>query len=89
MAQFNMNGKGGKGKKSLEKTPVYRALRGKLIFNVDQRKIISSCQSVKNDLIGQNMSFPVDIKFTANCLPWQFYHLVRWFCINPVLVVDA
>ncbi len=43
MAQFNMKGK--KGKKSLEKMQVYKAIKGKLIFNVDQGKIISSCQS--------------------------------------------
>ncbi len=43
MAQFNMKGK--KGKKSLEKTQVYRAIKGKPIFHVDQGKIISSCQS--------------------------------------------
>ncbi len=59
MAQFNMKGK--KGKKSLEKTQVYKAIKGKLIFHVDQGKIISSCQSVNNELIGQNISFPVDI----------------------------
>ncbi len=61
MAQFNMKGKGKKGKKSLEKTQVYRAIKGKPIFHVDQGKIISSCQSVNNELIGQNISFPVDI----------------------------
>ncbi len=53
--------KGKKGKKSLEKTQVYKAIKGKLIFHVDQGKIISSCQSVNNELIGQNISFPVDI----------------------------
>ncbi len=58
MAQFNMKGKGKKGKKSLEKTQVYRAIKGNPIFHVDQGKIISSCQSVNNELIGQKHFLP-------------------------------